>query len=516
MRTIASMLVVVLTLAILTPVRALADTATVISATATSTRAGAASIICLLESGCKGSWSPGSLDSGANEGVYVQFESPALADAIELTTNLNDRNAPFTLSINGAPAARQPGAVKVDSQGQYPARYIVAGGRVKSIFFRLGVRKGGWQDFRLFSIRFYSQMKPIDLKLPVLVPASVSATSVLEPAVAYQPANLFDSRYDFAWSTNGKTTKGKGESIEIKFNQPQNLSGLMVWNGYQRSEEHFKANGRVARISVNGGTASTGVALDDKMGAQKISLAAPLKNVSSMRLTLDEIAPGAKYPDVLLSELRLIDDHDQILIPQVKGLAPDSSPLTQAVVDRSLSSVVCSASAAPGDFQRSLRLRGDGSFVIYGKAHDEEEKKKTDQVMEGSWELLPTGIRIFGKRYAETVIRTEYSRTARRIPASIFQSELKIARFHDLTPAEKQQLVSLIWTRIAGKVDSAAGEQMEIFGPDKTVLARGPGEKALLADLVKKLESMNPWTVSSPVLADAMLPSDQVGPCASF
>jgi len=516
MRMIGSMLVAILTLVVFTPAGAHADAATVISATATSTRAGAASIICLLDPGCKGSWSPGSLDSGANEGVYVQFESPIPADFVELTTSLNDRNAPFTLSINGAPATRQPGAVNPNSQGQFAARYAAAGGRVKSIFFRLGVRKGGWQDFRLSSIRFYSQAKPVDLKLPVLVPASVSATSVLEPAVAYQPANLFDSRYDFAWSTNGKITKGKGESLEIKFDQPQNLSGMMVWNGYQRSDEHFKANGRVARLSVTGGSSSAIIVLGDKMGGQKIPLALPLKNVSSIKLTLDEIAPGAKYPDVLLSELRLIDDHDQILIPQVKGLAPAASPLTQAVVDRSLSSVVCSVSGAPGDSQRSLRVRGDGSFVIYGKAYDEEERKKTDQVLEGNWELLPTGIRIFGKRYSETVIRTDYSRTARKLPASIFQSELKIARFHDLTAAEKQQLAALIWTRIAGKVEDLGTQPAEILGPGNTVVARGAGEKTLLAELVKKLETMNPWTVSSPVLADAMLPSDDVGPCAAF
>src|SRR5215470_14318928 len=109
MRIPGSMLVVVLALAILTPASAHADTATVISATATSTRAGAASILCLLDPGCKGSWQPGSLDSGANEGVYVQFESPIPAETVELTTNVNDRNTSFTLSINGAPAARQPG-----------------------------------------------------------------------------------------------------------------------------------------------------------------------------------------------------------------------------------------------------------------------------------------------------------------------------------------------------------------------------------------------------------------------
>lgn len=72
-----------------------------------------------------------------------------------------------------------------------------------------------------------------------------------------QPANLFDSRYDYAWSTNGKVTSGKGESVEIKFSQTQNLTGMIVWNGYQRSEEHFKTNGRVAKMSISSGEISS-------------------------------------------------------------------------------------------------------------------------------------------------------------------------------------------------------------------------------------------------------------------
>ena len=105
------------------------------------------------------------------------------------------------------------------------------------------------------------------------------ATSVLDPAVAYQPANLFDSRYDFAWSTNGKKTAGIGESVQVTFSQPQNLSGLIVWNGYQRSEEHFRANGRVTKILVSDGQASQTVALADRMGGQRIGFVSPLKNV---------------------------------------------------------------------------------------------------------------------------------------------------------------------------------------------------------------------------------------------
>jgi len=487
---------------------------TVITAAATSSAAQAASVNCLLTPGCAAAWSPGSADSGANEGIYVQFETAAAVDAVELITNIKDAKAPFSLSINGA-VANRTSTQAAGQPGRYVARYAAPGNRIKSVFFRLGVQKGGWRGFQLYAIRFYSQGKALDLALPVLVPASVTATSVLEPKVAYQPANLFDSRYDFAWSINGQTSKGKGESVEIKFSQPQTLAAMMLWNGYQRSDVHFKASGRVAKIAVSDGTTSNSFAVADRMGSQRIAFPAPFKNASSLKLTIEDVFPGAKYPDVLLSELRFIDDQNRVLIPQVQGIAPESSPLIAPLLDRSLSSVVCSSSLAPGSFQRSLRK--DGSFVIYGKDYDEEEKKKTDQVLEGNWELRDSGIRIFGKRYSDTIVRNEYAQTARKTPPSIFQSELRIARFAALAPSEQQQLAALIWSRIGAKSDwaEANGSLVSIVGTDGTALALGADEKVLLADLVKTLKRMNPWTASSPILADALQFSDDVGACAA-
>ena len=489
-----------------------ASTANVIAATATSSASQSASVICLLKPGCSGAWMPGSADSGANEGVYLQFETGVDADTVELETNVKSVKAPFTLSVNGVLVARSPSG-KESNGGKYVARYSVSGSTVKSIFFRLGVLKGGWRGFSLYAIRFLRHGKSVDLELPLLVPATVTATSVLDPPVAYQPANLFDSRYDFAWSTDGKKTSGKGESVEVAFPQPQNLSGLIAWNGYQRSVEHFRANGRVTRLVVSDGQASQKVALADRMGGQRVSFAIPLKNISSLKLTIDETAAGTKYPDVLLSELRLIDDHGQILVPEIKGMIPQGSSQSAPVMDRSLSSVVCSSSVALGNFQRSFRIRADGSFVIYGKSYEDESGKKTEQVMEGNWDQRGTTIRIFGKRYSDTVVQTEYSQAARRTPASIFQSDLKIARFRELSTPEQRQLAALIVTRINGAAKVNAGEPAVIRGIDNQVLAKGSDENELVGALAKSLNSMNPWTVSSPILADAMLPSDDIGSC---
>ena len=211
----------------------------VIAATASCASSHSAPVNCLLKRDCEGSWSPGSADSGADEGVYVQFEDMIDADVVEIVSSDKDLGEDFSVSVNGALVSRTRPA-PVGTRDRYSVWYDVLGGRVKSLFFRLGVREGGWENFSLHAIRFYEKGKLLELTLPALVPGSVTATSVLEPQVAYQPSNLFDSRYDFAWSTNGQTTTGKGESVQVKFDEPQNLSGLIVWNGYQRSEEHFQ------------------------------------------------------------------------------------------------------------------------------------------------------------------------------------------------------------------------------------------------------------------------------------
>jgi hypothetical protein len=512
-----SMIVISLFALLLQPTIATANSARVIAAAATSSATKATPVNCLLQPDCVGSWSPGSADSGANEGVYVQFESTIDSDVIEIVSNADTLFEEFTLSVNGARVAPEASAKPLSggSAGRFVVRYSVPGHRIKSVFFRLGVRKDGWRNFSLYSIRFNLKGNRLELTLPVVLPASVTATSVLEPKVAYQPANLFDSRYDYAWSTNGKSTNGKGESVEIKFSQPQNLSGMIVWNGYQRSEEHFKTNGRVAKLSITCGQVSETVTLADKMGGQTVTFANPLKDVSSVKLTIEDIALGTKYPDVLLSELRFINDHNQILVPQVTGMLPDSSPLTEPLIDRSLSSVVCTSSISAMNFQRSLRLRHDGSFVIYGTSSDESGSKQTDQVLEGNWELRGAGIRIFGKRYADTVVQKEYSQAVNKVPPSIFQSELRVARFHDLTPPEKQQLVALIWIRLSRDAEQKSGQPLEILGAGGIALARGEDQKSLLTNLVKSLDNMNSWTINSPVLADAMLPSDDVGSCES-
>ena len=382
-----------------------------------------------MNENCKGFWSPGSKDKGLNEGIYFQFQEPVEIGAIEVISD-----AELIASVNGnqmsegySPQGRSDGALSTQQffVGAKSAESQIEPMQVKSVFLRVGdVKDLKAPHPKITSIRFYRTFEsvgqiassPKTMQIPVILPmvvaAEVSATSTLEPEVAYQPAHLFDSRPDFAWSTNGKKTAGKGESITVKFKTPVNIAGLMIWNGYQRSESHFRANGRVSKLSVSGPSGSSALSVADEEGMQQLNLDKPLQKTSTVTLKIDDIYKGGKYPDVLISELRFVDTEGNIIFPEVAPQKPKIQTPIAFLMDRSFSSMACRSTSSPlgkmhkrrrlpdedeNQETRFVRFRSDGTFVIFDRKGGEWSTKST--VMEGNWASMPKGIRIFGKRY---------------------------------------------------------------------------------------------------------------------
>jgi vacuolar-type H+-ATPase subunit B/Vma2 len=65
----------------------------------------------------------------------------------------------------------------------------------------------------------------------------------------YPPYNLFDRKLDTAW-VEGAADFGKGEWIEVKFEEPIYLSALGIMNGYTKSEDIYKANNRIKKLKI--------------------------------------------------------------------------------------------------------------------------------------------------------------------------------------------------------------------------------------------------------------------------
>ncbi|HEX5036277.1 MAG TPA: hypothetical protein VFX30_03885, partial [bacterium] len=408
-----------------------AGPAVVLTASATSSAPGSSPVACLLDAACQGSWTPGSADYGVDEGLFVQFEQPVAAQAVEIALPSPNKIESYALKVyvNGKTKDGQgkyyaavkdeqnAGLLKIVRQDRpYAEPGMPLQEPIKSLFLKVDLAppsSEAAEKIKIQKIRLMQGGQPVALTLPVLQPAQVSATSVLDPQTAYHPAHLFDAKADFAWSTDGKRNDGKGESARIRFATPQNIASLIVWNGYQRSEMHFHANSRVKSLELKpaNGAAQT-VALTDTMGAQRVALPAPLTGVSDLTLTIRDVAPGTKYKDTLISELRFVTPQGQILLPDADLPKPQAPATWSGLVDRSYSSFLfqpaackdCAQDEFGVDFPRQrLRLRSDGSFVIYKYSEvqkSDSRESPTNQsadVLEGNWEPVPAGIRIFGK-----------------------------------------------------------------------------------------------------------------------
>lgn len=535
-----------------------AETAVVLSASATSSAPGSSPITCLLDLACEGVWSPGALDNGTDEGIYVQFEKPVAIDFVDVwledVSGSYETGGNYEIYINGRTKNKRGlfTAELGDTQGTL---HFGTGNRadpvveplkemVRSVFLKMnplgpwlpGANRVKRIEF-LKSIDFLkSDNTVIPLKLPKLIPASVTATSVLEPLSAYHPANLFDSRYDFAWSTDGKKTTGKGEQVTLILNTPQSLSGLTVWNGYQRSPEHFKANGRVTLLEARADAQKPQtIKLLDRMEAQRIAFNPPLANAKQITFTIRDIAAGSSYKDVLISEMRLINANGDLILPQAE--LPKVAPPTafQGLINRSFATILhqpvwgdLSVMEGP-EYMLSrrcdnarIRLRGNGTFVIYKDFNyggTDTREKPVDinaSVLEGNWEAKGDRIRIFGKKYVTTLLQSDYLAGGPPAPRriEIFQSELSVKPYANMTPKEKTELVAYLWQKKKGP---AAKNQ-------KFLWIIGSGEKRVEGsnhdDLIKKMDaelaSLNPYYLNSSVINDLVLPSDGVDPCSSI
>ncbi len=528
-----------------------------VAAAATSSAEGSSSMICLLDPACTGWWSPMGRDGGLNEGIQLQFREPLRLRHIEIMVDHPGNGVPLRVYLDAKTSEAKTPAATGESSDEL--LYIQSGldapenGRVrfvasvmgsdgsadyaaKSVFIKLNDASAA-APVRIHSIRFFSagdprdKAKPIALRLPLVVSATATATSTLEPGFAYDASHLFDSQVDMAWSTNGKTSPGVGESVTLAFDTPQTVGGLMIWNGYQRSATHYKANGRVKRLRVN----DRDVAVKDVQGPQMVALPAPV-TTDKLALGIAAIYPGGSYKDVLVSELRLLAPDGRILLPQVAPPAPDIPASLDFARDTTFARLGLEAYRHPegeGPLDgfafcpdASMRLRSNGGFVIYTN----ETGDSGTSVVEGGWEVTGTNaVRLFGKKYpidtnfSEAFYLPDSARPTKPDPARqprIFQSVMTIRHYADLDKRERANLLLLSAGRTPVSEWGASGEPhmfSVVAGLREDDFSRvvftGDSLEEALDKLDARLLEVNPVCVVSDVYSDILLPVAKVHTC---
>lgn len=512
----------------------------IISASATSASPDSLPIPYLLDPSREGRWRPAGRDGGVNEGLFFQFAEPVLLDWIELKIRHgDDEYYKFSLYLDGqiltaeqkeATEDRWYGVSREKSGAYYIYTFGTYGGadweiwwgeplRIKARSVYIKIERAKTKP-EIVSVRFKREGRdePLPVELPKTVKGEAVATSTLAPETAYSVLNLFDSRLDFAWSTEGKTTDGVGEQIRITFAEPQNLTGLMVWNGYQRSRTHYLANARPAKLKIiaNKGEEEFVIAVKDQMDGQRILFPKLLKGVRYLDLEITAVYPGGSYRDLLLSELRFLDAADRVVLLETP---PQEIKITEnlaAVVDVSLAPYMFGLSDEADKYYKSdfylgyypyrgIRFRANGSFVIYCGGNQE--------IMEGNWEPTADGVRIFGKRYITNPRASEYLQAVREKTAvRIFQANVTIKPVAALTYEEARQYLRVMFEerksywREAGRNFNLWWLGIEPFGE---VVLKGKNEEELFKKAYAVACEQGAILLASPLFVDLFLPEER-------
>lgn len=125
---------------------------------------------------------------------------------------------------------------------------------------------------------------------------------------SFRPELAFDGRLDTSWQPQ---RPGVGAWIRIEFRRQVVVEGLDVANGFQREDalgDLFVQNARVARAHVKlCGHEDEPIALafdPDRRGFSRFTF--PATTTDCLTLVVDEISPGTRWPDVAISEIRVL------------------------------------------------------------------------------------------------------------------------------------------------------------------------------------------------------------------
>lgn len=141
-------------------------------------------------------------------------------------------------------------------------------------------------------------------------------SSVLPPQgrYSYGPDQI-SGLGDGAWC-EGVPGSGIGQSVTVHQNPAQVIGSLSFVNGYARTEQTFRNNGRVkrARIETSGGYVKT-VTLKDSKEWSHIRISP--SSISWVRLTILEVYPGARGSDTCISKFYM--NHEEFGLPEESG-----------------------------------------------------------------------------------------------------------------------------------------------------------------------------------------------------
>lgn len=311
--------------------------------------------------------------------LHMYFDAPIMVQGLSIDTCGSDMQPELSIFFNfdqwllrTTPRldGEMPGALHPERSGNL----LVLKGFAKPLELRsLTINFEHNSGFGICGILLKDpQGETYHIKTPELVKGTVSASSTLAPASAYDAIYLFDSRFEYGWASN---KQAKNVDLNFTFDQPQHIEKIMMWNGYQRSVMHCISNSRAKRIRITGdGGYDEEVVVRDRLGSQVIVLPKPFDGKNLKFEILDSFL-GKSYPDLVISELRFGDGKGWFMLDPSdrlkENIAVNRSRFEKAGVRELLNDSYTASTdteeamkEAGNWIASTFRLRADGSFYM--------------------------------------------------------------------------------------------------------------------------------------------------------
>ncbi|MEM6964395.1 MAG: hypothetical protein AAF573_06490 [Bacteroidota bacterium] len=230
---------------------------------------------------------------------------------------------------------------------------------------------------------------------PRKVKATVNASSTLSPVSSYGVAHLFDNKIEYAW-VEGVDGYGEDEQINFQLQEEVDIEKIQVWNGYQRSPNHYRNNSRVKGFSLGNTTGkSYDYTLRDDDAPQMIDMKVSLES-KDFTFKINSAYEGKRYADLAVSELLFFEPTDNGFRPLQLEVVNNSVPqmITQKSKGTLLEPLLNNRIANEMEYtlsgfyaERSIVLRSNGTFSLSLMESVEDDDAYTS-VADGHWEII--------------------------------------------------------------------------------------------------------------------------------
>ncbi len=292
--------------------------------------------------------------------VHMHFDWEVKISRVEVTSCAGAFKVPVITYINF-----DENVVQLPANAETTGQDLPEGTKVRSLTMNFGKNN----PLCIKAVRLFDKnKKPLTVRTPTLVKGTIAASDTLEPVASYNVANLFDSRFEYAWSSN---KKAKGSTLTLSFEEPQTITHFRIWNGYQRSDTHCIANSRVKTLELSDDAGyKVKLELADATGSQKIALPKPWTG-KSLKILVAEAYNGKSYKDLAISELRWANNLEWYMFDPRPTIHATSAATHEAftkagldeLLDKSLEGTMVDSRKDGG---WTLRLRSDQSFFMEG------------------------------------------------------------------------------------------------------------------------------------------------------